>query len=125
LALYGFFSLIMLCYTTLDLKASPDPCFCGKTPADALQNGCKFDPFTLTWVPDACRDDDLIDEFNALGALYNHSWQFYTWPTHDRLVTLDEVSMMAEVASTKHDNRSIVTTTIDWHHTHCLYLWRK
>ncbi|THC98760.1 hypothetical protein EYZ11_001739 [Aspergillus tanneri] len=38
-------------------------------------------------------------------------------------MSLLEVSMAADVVGMK--NRSAVSTTVDWHHTHCLYLWRK
>ena len=125
LALYGLVNLTMLIYTHLPIQTpnKTHSCTCGSTPEEALSRGCKFDPFALAWLPDTCRDDALIEEFEDLGKTHNHSWAFYTWPNADRKLTLQEVSMMADVVGTK--NRTAVTTTVDWHHTHCLYLWRK
>ncbi|KAI9038397.1 uncharacterized protein KD926_010814 [Aspergillus affinis] len=126
LALYGLINLTLQIYSHLPISVpnqAHSSCTCGSTPAEALSRGCKFDPFALAWLPSTCRDDDLIQEFETLGKANNHSWTFYTWPNADRELTLQEVSMMADVVGTK--NRTAVTTTVDWHHTHCLYLWRK
>ncbi|KAB8234229.1 hypothetical protein ETB97_001425 [Aspergillus alliaceus] len=126
LALYGLLNLATLLWSHLPtLKRAHLPCSCGQSPEEAITRGCKFDPFALAWLPDNCRDDELIREFEELGKAHNHSWEFYTWPNPERKLDLSQVSMMAQVVGVKHINRSAVTTTVDWHHTHCLYLWRK
>ncbi|PLB46542.1 hypothetical protein P170DRAFT_438294 [Aspergillus steynii IBT 23096] len=128
LALYGLINLAFQIYTHIPLppktsNPTPNSCSCGTTAQEALSRGCKFDPFALAWLPSSCRDDALITEFTALGKSHNHNWDFYTWPNASRKLDLTEVSMGADVVGTQ--NRSAVTTTVDWHHTHCLYLWRK
>jgi hypothetical protein len=126
LALYGLIGLGIQLWSHLPPpKRAHVPCSCGQSPDEAIARGCKFDPFALAWLPDNCRDDELIKEFEELGKIHNHSWEFYTWPNPGKKLNLSEVSMMAEVVGVEHVNRSAVTTTVDWHHTHCLYIWRK
>lgn len=122
-ALYGLISIITQTYAHFPFSKPKSTCACGSSAEEALSRGCKFDPFALAWLPETCRDDALIEEFTALGRTNNHSWEFYTWPKATQKLSLDEVAMAADVVGTS--NRSAVTTTVDWHHTHCLYLWRK
>ncbi|PYI11438.1 hypothetical protein BO78DRAFT_425919 [Aspergillus sclerotiicarbonarius CBS 121057] len=124
LAGYGLLNLGVLLYTHFP-KPHHNPCACGQTPTEALSRGCQFDPFALAWLPDNCRDDELISDFHALGQKDNHSWSFYLFPTTEKQLSLEEVSMMAQVVGTEAHKDTVVTTTADWHYTHCLYLMRK
>ncbi|KAH8805283.1 hypothetical protein F5884DRAFT_633438, partial [Xylogone sp. PMI_703] len=96
---------------------------CGQSPAEAITRGCKFDPYAAAWLPDHCRDDDQIREFGEMEALTNSSWNFYDNSTKAKL-TIEEVSMRAGVVG-RHDDRSKVLTTSNWHHMHCLYVLLK
>ncbi|KAK6614534.1 hypothetical protein H4I96_00855 [Botrytis cinerea] len=46
----------------------PDHTFCGRTPADAVKNGCHFEPMLSSWVPEACyfTDEGDYDVFEDL-----------------------------------------------------------
>ena len=126
LALYGLLHLFYQLITHIPtFKSSTNPCACGRTPSEAATSGCKFDPFAMAWLPDRCRDDELIAEFTALGETYNHSWELYTYPDPKTQLSLEDVSMMAQVVGTEAHGKVRVTTTADWHHTHCLYIMRK
>ena len=40
---------------------SKDPtCYCGESTAEAIALGCKYDSMAQGWLPDHCRDDELV-----------------------------------------------------------------
>ena len=42
-------------------------CDCGKSVAEAVSLGCKFDALSMAWLPEHCRDDELTAEFDTTG----------------------------------------------------------
>ncbi|EED19144.1 conserved hypothetical protein [Talaromyces stipitatus ATCC 10500] len=110
-------------YTFVYSMSEDSACSCGDTPAEAVSRGCKFDPFAATWLPDRCRDDELIDFFNDLGHKNNHTWwDFYDWPDKNDKMDLQQISMKAGRVGIE---TPYVTTSVDWHHAHCLFLLAK
>ncbi|KAM3547960.1 hypothetical protein ARSEF4850_009697 [Beauveria asiatica] len=88
---------------------------CGKSPAEALARGCRFDMLATAWLPPRCIDDELVDEFTRLG-----NWQFYT----EKHGTTKHASYVPEHLGSLSMPRAIWTTR-SWHHMHCLYMWKK
>lgn len=51
-------------------------CSCGKSVAEAIANGCKYDLLASAWLPEQCRDDELTAEFNKAGPGPNGEWTY-------------------------------------------------
>ncbi|BAE58010.1 unnamed protein product [Aspergillus oryzae RIB40] len=84
---------------------------CGSSTSEARAAGCRFDLTTFTWVPPACFDEPLMEEF-----LGSKNW---TW-------SLDElgIQQVNESFAREGDFESLYTT-MDYHVTHCAYAWKK
>ncbi|KAJ4298835.1 hypothetical protein N0V90_004077 [Kalmusia sp. IMI 367209] len=96
-------------------------CNCGYSIQEAIANGCKYDPMATSWLPAACRDDELIDQFNHAGPGPNGEWSYYKTQAGNDTYTLEEVAMLAE----KTGDEASFWTTHEWHIGHCLFYWRK
>jgi hypothetical protein len=69
-------------------------CSCGKSLTEALEMGCKYDTLATCCLPDACRDDELSEEFDKSGTNLDGSWTYYADKNQTRELTLEEVSML-------------------------------
>ena len=49
-------------------------CNCGESVKEAISHGCKYDSLAAAWLPDWCRDDELLAEFEKLGPNADGSW---------------------------------------------------
>ncbi|KAK3613139.1 hypothetical protein LTR56_028047, partial [Elasticomyces elasticus] len=76
----------------------------------------------MVWLPDRCRDDELIDIFTDYGEKQNHNWTFFSYPDATREVTIDEA---ASLAGDPYSKAGKIKTTLDWHHAHCIYVLLK
>lgn len=104
------------------LSIGPKPsgsCYCGNSVADALARGCKFDPIAPAWLPDHCRDDHLIEEWNRSGPGPDGSWTYYADIDGNTTLTLDELGRLADLPDPS------FYTTHEWHLVHCVFYWRK
>ena len=123
LALFGLLDLAYRAYELITTPQHPPPtsaisCNCGETIAEALANNCRYDSFAAAWLPPACRNDDLIEQFEREGPNPDGSWNYYADANKTRTLTLDEVSRLPEVKGTFY-------TTHRWHLVHCAYYWKK
>ncbi|PLB38963.1 uncharacterized protein BDW47DRAFT_124894 [Aspergillus candidus] len=127
LALFGLLDLAYRAYelTTTPQHQHPHPhptspisCNCGETIAEALANNCRYDSFAAAWLPPACRNDDLIEQFERAGPNPDGSWNYYADANKTRTLTLDEVSRLPETKGSFY-------TTHRWHLVHCAYYWKK
>ena len=119
IAFWVFIALTVLAVLLLVQKATTDrswntrPCICGSSAAEAIANGCKFDPYAMAWLPDHCRDDGLIELFTELGQEQHHNWTLFDYPaTHEM-----QIEEAASLASDPFDDPTPVTTTRGWHHS--------
>ncbi|KAH7239905.1 uncharacterized protein BKA55DRAFT_475236, partial [Fusarium redolens] len=83
----------------------------GPNRASALDKGCRFDPMSFSWLPVACYDQDLIDDF-----LDADDWRWY----------MDmHMSKQADRAGVLTGQHGSLYVTHRYHMYHCLYMWRK
>ena len=119
LALFG---LVHLIYDVVVLKERPQPsdgsCYCGKSVEEAKTRKCTFDPIAAAWLPPACIDAELMEEFNHAGPGPNGSWQYWSDFNRTMEYSLEEVAILPDV-----NGKFYVTH--DWHIKHCTYNWRK
>lgn len=85
---------------------------CGSSPAEAHSNGCVYDFIAGAFVPTACFDAELEEEFLSL-----KEWRFYG----------DENAMQElSVESIKADGGTEpLFVSVEYHWIHCAYTWRK
>ncbi|KAI1171179.1 hypothetical protein F4777DRAFT_594081 [Nemania sp. FL0916] len=93
-------------------------CNCGKTVEEAMHNACLFDPIQMAWLPSACRDDELIAEYNTLGDAEDGSWMYFDDDDYNVVLT-------AEQAANRSETGQYIAASIHWHITHCAYMWLK
>ncbi|KAF7877011.1 uncharacterized protein EAF02_008231 [Botrytis sinoallii] len=91
----------------------PDHTFCGRTPAEAVKNGCHFEPMLSSWVPEACYFTDEGD-YDVFDDLPWYSDPFLRQPLNT-----------TEMMNVRAGNYGHVYTTWAYHDEHCLYTWRK
>lgn len=99
------------------------PCSCGTSVAEAISNGCKFDPYSMTWLPDHCWDGELFHLFETLKIQQNHDFSLYSFTNPPRPLTVDQVSLLAGDPWNITKNR--IKTSESWHYAHCLYVLLK
>ena len=85
---------------------------CGKSIAEAKAHGCDFEVLSGAWMPKACQDDDLNEEFRAM------NWTY--WADSDKRVVIPE-----EKLAEREGEEGVYYTTQRWHVTHCAFQWRK
>ncbi|WEW55742.1 hypothetical protein PRK78_001175 [Emydomyces testavorans] len=117
LALWGLGDLAYRISTTIR-SHKPRSCNCGDTIAQALANNCKYDSIAAAWLPPACRDDDLIAQFERSGPNPDGSWGYYADVNKTRTLSLKEVSLLP-------NSGGHFFTTHQWHVVHCAYYWKK
>lgn len=92
-------------------------CDCGSSVAEARRMGCRYDSIMTAWLPDHCRDDELIDRFNHAGP-DGGEWEYWSDLDKTRRLSMDEVGALADV-----DGSFYVSNL--WHTRHCSYTWLK
>lgn len=85
---------------------------CGRSIAEARANGCVFEVLSGAWMPPQCLDNELNDEFNALG------WQYWADDQRHVEIPMHELQL-------REGEEGVYYTTQGWHITHCAYQWRK
>ncbi|KJK64241.1 hypothetical protein P875_00138325 [Aspergillus parasiticus SU-1] len=84
---------------------------CGSTAVEARTAGCQFDLTTFTWVPPACFDEPLMEDFLA-----SRNW---TW-------SLDRAGQfLVNETFARTGDFDQLYTTMRYHVVHCAYAWRK
>lgn len=81
---------------------------CGHSPAEAVKNGCHFDPGLFSWVPDACYSKEPGFELS--------DFQLYLDTARTVPVSVDDII---------DGNFTIVYADGSLHDQHCIYTWRK
>ena len=94
-------------------------CSCGDSVAEAISRGCKFDPIFTSWMPEHCRDEELITEFNKIGDGPNGTWLYFADAEHKIQITEEEAAAKAE------DPYGVIHMNASHHKLHCIYAWRK
>lgn len=95
--------------------SSTNPAFvsCGQSIAEARAAGCEYEVLSGAWMPPACLDPELNEEFRQI-----HDWKYYA--DADRQEEIPE-PMLAE----REGEEGAYYTTQRWHVIHCAYQWRK
>ncbi|KAK1958776.1 hypothetical protein LY78DRAFT_591484 [Colletotrichum sublineola] len=94
-------------------------CHCGSSVSEALDIGCKYDTLSVSWLPDHCRDDELVAEFDRAGP--NGSWPYYADKNATIPITIESISRLADLPH----EQAIFYTSTGWHIAHCAFYWRK
>jgi hypothetical protein len=85
---------------------------CGNSSQEALNNNCVLDIISGAWVPIACYDQDLEQEFLQL-----KDWKWYEDSAGEREISLDMIK--------KTGGPNPIHVSLDYHWTHCSFTWRK
>lgn len=86
---------------------------CGNTIEEAKALNCTWDLLAMAWLPPACIDKALADEFRTQGP-----WRYFADP--DGIEELFEEELQYRVGK-GHE----FYTSLKYHRTHCSYQWRK
>ena len=91
--------------------ALPQILHCGETPEEARRLGCVFQIWSYSWVPAACHDPTLSDEFLAL-----RDWEYYNGP-------MGQGSQMnlSDILTGNYDSYG----TWGQHFYHCAFTWQN
>ncbi|KAF6788129.1 hypothetical protein CSOJ01_15099 [Colletotrichum sojae] len=84
---------------------------CGVTPTEAHANGCRFDVTSFSWLPPACYDEFIVDDFIA-----SEPREWFLDPSGTRPVPLQTVQ-----------RGDIPEMYVSWgyHKAHCVSMWKK
>lgn len=85
---------------------------CGNTPLEARSNNCQFDVLLGSWLPTACHDADLMEEYIA-----DAVWKWYEDPEFTRLIPMETMRLG--------EYQGKVWTNSSEHSDHCAYIWMK
>jgi hypothetical protein len=113
IALLGLVSL-GLRFITKESSSPPQKpilTYCGDTRDQALAKGCTFDMMSWSWMPPACEDVQLSNEYLQL-----REWEWFADKNMTQPVSRDEV----EQGIVKH-----VWTSREWEEVQCVYNLRK
>lgn len=61
---------------------SNSPRYCGKSVKEALAKGCIFDELSTAWLPERCRDEELLAELTTKGDGPNGTWLYWADKEH-------------------------------------------
>jgi hypothetical protein len=95
----------------LRLRSAQSIYQCGNSPEEARSNGCHFDLMSFSWLPPACFDGELMDEF-----LTHSNWEWYSDISQKNTVPANEV---------QHGQHDALYVSWDYHFVHCTYMWQK
>ena len=114
LAVYGLINASLVVYQALPEK--PVSCYCGRSLAEALSLGCKFDGVAGAILPPHCRDDKLTAEFDRSSSENpDGSWTYWADPHKKQRLNESELIFRFEP----------FYASQEWHIFHCTYNWRK
>ncbi|KAL3424523.1 hypothetical protein PVAG01_03804 [Phlyctema vagabunda] len=83
---------------------------CGNSAAEAKELGCTFELMTVSWMPPACHDDELNQEFRSV-----REWHFY-----------DDLKGSREIGEAELSELTVMAYgTNEFHRMHCGYSWMK
>lgn len=88
---------------------------CGRTPPEALLHGCKFDTLSFSWLPPACHDEVLAQEFLGRG-----NWTWFRTP-YPRQGSRDAVPTRLVAEGAQGD----LFVSKRLRAAHCEFQWRK
>ncbi|KAF4827995.1 hypothetical protein CGCTS75_v007923 [Colletotrichum tropicale] len=123
-ALLTILGLSGVAYFISSQSSGPRPpqtitCHCGSSVSEALDLGCKYDTLSVSWLPDHCREDELVAEFDRAGP--NGSWPYYADKNATIPITIESISHLADLPH----EQAIFYTSTGWHIAHCAFYWRK
>ena len=121
LALYGLHCLSQETFKRVNEITKPTICNCGSSITEAKSKDCRFDSLATSWLPPACRDDELTAEFERSGPLEGGSWPYYKDLRKTHLLSVEDLANMADNES---GDRTYYMTT-EWYIARCLFYWRK
>ncbi|KAI1310108.1 hypothetical protein F5Y03DRAFT_382804 [Xylaria venustula] len=84
---------------------------CGSSPAEAVARGCQFDVISFCWLPDACYDAELSEEYRA-----THKLEWFVDPEKEQPLSYEQI-MTGEYTG--------VYVNWEYHVTHCTAMWKK
>ncbi|KAF2240031.1 hypothetical protein EV356DRAFT_495879 [Viridothelium virens] len=99
--------------------APMDPliCDCGGSTQEAISQGCQFIEMAAAWLPPACIDAELANEFDTSGPGSNGTWQYFSDSERQYQISKDQVALLA-------DTGALFYSTWEWHVKHCTFQWR-
>jgi hypothetical protein len=83
---------------------------CGNSSAEAIENGCHFDPMLISWVPEACYFKEPGDEYDV------GDFDWYLDENKSHPVSVEDINS---------GHYTHVFTDGSHHDQHCIYTWRK
>ncbi|KAL9635102.1 MAG: hypothetical protein Q9164_003673 [Protoblastenia rupestris] len=86
---------------------------CGDSVEEAQQLGCTWDSLAAAWLPPACIDQELTDEFRA-----QHNWTYFADKKGNE-------PLMEEELKYRIGKNATYFTSLRYHRTHCNFQWRK
>ncbi|KAF4236029.1 hypothetical protein CNMCM8980_004999 [Aspergillus fumigatiaffinis] len=109
----GIFTLITYTNGPRDLTPqSPDSLFrCGTSAAQAKAAGCHFDLMSFSWLPSACYNEDLTNDF-----LNYTDWKWSLDIEGRQLVPKEYVQQ---------GDFEYLFTSYEYHVVHCVFMWKK
>jgi hypothetical protein len=115
LVLLGMIGWVVLVFhhpTELINSASVPWKHCGNSPVEALQNDCVYDFIAGAFVPNACFDAELEDEFLKL-----KDWHFYGDENAQQELSIESIKL--------NGGTEPMFVSVEYHWIHCTYTWRK
>lgn len=113
----GLWSLNLLNTSSDSSKAEPasssKAISCGNTTAEAKAAGCHFDLMSFAWLPDACFDGELMDEFLAHPS---GPWHWYSDTNKTTEISREEVNL---------GEYEELYVKWEYHLIHCTFMWKK
>ena len=95
----------------VSLLPMTDVSHCGNSTEEARALGCIYERVTMSWVPPACYDATLDDEWNHFG-----NWSLFDDPSATIPLSVEQV---------KSGEYEMLYTDVEWHLSHCTYAWKK
>ncbi|OAA69323.1 hypothetical protein LEL_10199 [Akanthomyces lecanii RCEF 1005] len=92
-------------------------CDCGTSVSEARARGCKYDTLAASWLPDACRDDQLSADFDNAGP--NGTWTYFANKEATTVLTIEQVAALPD------SGLNCFWITQQWHLAHCTFYWKK
>ena len=121
LALYGLHRLSQETSKRVNDIAKPAVCICGSSIIEAKSKDCRFDSLGTSWLPPACRDDELTAEFERSGPLKGGAWPYYKDLRKTHLLNVEDLANLAD----KESGARTYYMTTEWYIARWLFHWRK
>jgi hypothetical protein len=112
-SLYAAISVLVFHHPTELINSASVPWkHCGNSPVEALQNDCVYDFIAGAFVPNACFDAELEDEFLKL-----KDWHFYGDENAQQELSIESIKL--------NGGTEPMFVSVEYHWIHCTYTWRK